>query len=64
MGQKSRNHSITNATFCLAQPKQVNKHGVEKYIWQLKHILGLSFGQQNIFDNQNKLSRYYQIKVR
>ena len=23
-GQKSRNHSITNATFCLAQPKQKN----------------------------------------
>ena len=39
-GQKSRNHSITNATFCLAQPKQVNMG--------LKTI----FGSSNIYLDQ------------
>ena len=44
-GQKSRNYSITNATICLAQSKQVNM-GIKNYVWQFKHILGPSFGQQ------------------
>ena len=46
VGQKSRNNSITNATFCLAQPKQVNM-GLETI-----------FGSSNIYLDQvlaNKL---------
>ena len=51
-GQKSRNHSITNATFCLPQPKQVNMG--------LKTI----FGSSNIYLDQvlaNKI--FLMIKI-
>ena len=50
--QNDRNHSITNATFCLAHP---SKNGVENYIWQFKHILEPSFDHQYTF-------KYSQIK--
>ena len=48
-GQKFRNHSITNATFCLAQPNQVNMG--------LKTI----FGSSNIYLDQVLVNKIFLI---
>ena len=57
-GQFFWNNSITNATF-LSCTAETRKDMVKKNIGQFKHILGPSFDQQDIFDQQNRFLGMY-----
>ena len=58
-GQICWNNSITDATFLSCTSKDM----VKRNIGQFKHILGPSFDQQDIFDQQNRfLGMYFQIQ--